>query len=254
MINDSQRIEAGEGMTDVDMKVRRFIKRDITKGRERNNAMDGHIATMAQCQKDVIRYDKMNGRPSVEVSIMGQRMECLLDTGAAANVMNWAMFQMLQDAVLNETQDTLRCANDSLLNIRGKTMVEVELGVKKRSISFIVVQHMVPSLIGGIEFQNRFGLALQWKTDEESDMSLDFVCNIEAKFGRKISGKERLQRAERAMGNTDPVIRTIIRRNENVFMADKWDIGCTPLIKHKMQRWTYKWETLSTARKSRRKN
>ena len=59
LINDSQRVEAGEGMTDVDMKVRRFIKRDITKGRERNDAMDGDIATMAQWQKDVIRYDKM---------------------------------------------------------------------------------------------------------------------------------------------------------------------------------------------------
>ena len=41
-------------MTDVDMKIRRFIKRDITKGRERNDAMDGDIATMAQWQKDVI--------------------------------------------------------------------------------------------------------------------------------------------------------------------------------------------------------
>ena len=40
-------------MTDVDMKVKRFIKRDIinTNGIQRNDTMDRHIATMAQWQK-----------------------------------------------------------------------------------------------------------------------------------------------------------------------------------------------------------
>ena len=56
------------------------------------------------------------------------------------------------------------------------------------------------------------------------DMTSDYMCNIEAKFWRTISWKERLQRAERVIGNTDPVIETIIKRNENVFMAE--------LIKH----------------------
>ena len=232
-------MEDGEGVIDGVWKTRRFMKRDIMKRKERNDKIEGHIATMVQRDKEVIRYDRMNGRPSVEVSIMGQKRECLLDTGASANVMNWTMFQELPDAVLEESHDTLRCANDSLLNTKGKTTVNVEFGDKKQPISFIVVQHMVPSLIGGIEFQNKFGFALQCiatnELDESEDENSDYVCNIEARFGRIITGNERLKRAERALGNADPVINEIIKKYQNVFMADKWDIGCTPLVKHKIQ-------------------
>ena len=63
-------------------------------------------------------------------------MGCLLGMGPVANVMNWLMFQKLQDSVLKEIHDRLQCANDSLLNIRAKTTVEVELDDKKRHISY----------------------------------------------------------------------------------------------------------------------
>ena len=81
------------------------------------------------------------------------------------------------------------CQRQSIKYMR-KTTVKVELINRKISIFFIVVQHMVPSLIEGIEIQNKFGLALQLKTADDAYISVDetsdYVCNIEARFVRKI--------------------------------------------------------------------
>ena len=54
---------------------------------------DGQVTTMVQWQNDVIRYERMKGRLIVEVSIMGHRIECLVDMGASKNIMNCAIFR-----------------------------------------------------------------------------------------------------------------------------------------------------------------
>ena len=65
----------------------------------------------------MIRYDKMQERPSVQIEIQGRRVECLLDTGARINVINEDIFNLLNGLELRESKETLRCANNSRLEI-----------------------------------------------------------------------------------------------------------------------------------------
>ena len=51
---------------------------------------------------------------------------------------------------LRESRETLRCANNSRLEILGKTMVEVRIGDVKEMVEFTVVKEMNPCVIGGM--------------------------------------------------------------------------------------------------------
>jgi len=80
----------------------------------------------------LIRYDKMQGRPSVEVTIQNRVINCLLDTGARINVISEVIFQKLIGLELRESRDILRCANNSQLLILGKTTVPVQINQIKK--------------------------------------------------------------------------------------------------------------------------
>jgi len=218
----------------VHEKVYRFLKRDsFNEGEVREVEM---IGTIEEKRNVEISYNKMQGRPSILVSIRGVRFDCLLDTGARINVMSMEGFRKLGEITLQESEEKLQCANDSSLETCGKIRVEVEVAGVCKEVTFIIVEKLVPDLIGGIEFQDIFGYELRKKcllTNQEQREK--FVCNIEAKFGRQIQAGERLRHAMEILeiGN-DQRLTTIIRDNEDVFMADKWDIGCTHLMKHRI--------------------
>ena len=89
---------------------------------------------------------------------------------------------------------------------------------------------MSSDVIGGIGLQKQFGIELLWPSTTN-----DYIYNIEAKFGRKIIQLERFQRAEKSLKVNNPRLLDIFKKNQNVFIADKWDIGCTPLVKHKIE-------------------
>ena len=44
------------------------------------------LSIIEESRKTRIRYDKMQGRPSVTIKIRDKKYECLLDTGARINV------------------------------------------------------------------------------------------------------------------------------------------------------------------------
>ena len=44
---------------------------------------------------------------------------------------------------------------------------------------------------------------------------------------RIITASERFENAKKMLDRDNPILLDIIKRNQNVFMADKWDIGCT---------------------------
>jgi len=46
---------------------------------------------------------------------------------------------------------------------------------------------------------------------------------------------ERFQRAKKDLKLDNPILINIVKKNQNVFMADKWDIGCTTLVKHRIE-------------------
>lgn len=177
----------------------------------------------------------MQNRPSAEIEIQDQKMECLLDTGATVNVMSWSKFKKLRNIELINATDTLRCANDGLLETKGKAIIEVKIDNRRRWVKFTIVSYMTPEIIGGIELLKQFGIQLQWPVKEVEKPRQDHICNIEAKFGKTISDLERFNKAKDTLKVDDPILLEIIKKNQNVFMANKWDVGCTTLLKHKIE-------------------
>ena len=194
-----------------------------------------YVNALIEDQKSEICYSKMQGRPSVTVEIQGKQWECLLDTGAGVNVMSKKYYQDLNNLVLEKCDINLRGANDGKLKVLGKIEVEVDICQTRKAVPFIVVESVVPELIGGIVFMKIFGYSIQRNESQDNNVSREArgsVCNIEAKFGRVIRPGERLKRALDCIGKVDSKLLEVIQNQAEVFMADKWDIGCTSLAKH----------------------
>ena len=69
-------------------KVQLFLKKE-----EGRVVGDRDILTMTEMRRtNLIRYDRLQGRPSIELAIAGKAIECLLDTGARINVMSNEIF------------------------------------------------------------------------------------------------------------------------------------------------------------------
>ena len=222
-------------------KVLRFIKKDLDKDCSENENIykseNESIMVIGEENNNIIRYDKMQGRPSVRIEIQEEVMECLLDTGARINVMSWKTFQRFQGVILTKTTETLNCANNGRLEVKGKARLKVTVSGIVRWITFTIVEQLTPDVIGGIEMQKEFKINLVWTEKVEGfDEDLDeHICNIVAQFGQKISGEERFQRAKKTLKTNNPKIIDLIRKYQDVFMANKWDIGCTTLLKHSIK-------------------
>ena len=217
-------------------KVIKFIKKEITKKNETVcNGQCEEINAVQMQGLTRICYDKFQGRPSIMVEIQDQVMECLLDTGATTNVMSWNQFQKLRNVQLKPTGDMLRCANDSLLETKGKAELEVTINQERRLVMFTIVNKMTPDVIGGIGMQAQFGIELRWNKQEEVKERQEHISNIEAQFGQKFTGLDRLKKANDVLKISDKNIRKIIEINQEVFMANDWDIGCTKLVKHHIE-------------------
>lgn len=211
-------------------KVRKFLKRD--KYDKMNVSREDIVMTIDEDKGTEIVYDKMQGRPSVLVHIKGKEIDCLLDTGARVNVMSMKIYEALRIGTLEKCETSLRCANDSKIVTMGLTTVEVTLNQRTKLVKFIVVSKITPDLIGGIDFQEQFGFALK---QEEPDESQSYICNIEANFGKTVKEMERFEKVREYLGTPgDPNLLKICWKNKNAFMANKWDIGCTHLVKHKI--------------------
>lgn len=141
-----------------------------------------------------ISYNIMQGRPSISVDILGTKIECLLDTGARVNVMRYNTLRQISDVKLEPSEEKLKCANDSQLEVMGKVHLVVTIGARKGKVTFIVVRNISPEVIGGIDMQRKLGLELQWKEINTEDKE-SYICEIEAKFGRQMSDKVRMKKA-----------------------------------------------------------
>lgn len=221
-------------------KIYKFIKKDFDINEDENarrtdENLNQKILTIDEWKRPRITQNKMQGRPSITLNIQGRDMECLLDTGARVNVLSKAVLDRLENVDIVETEELLRCANDSKLETIGKIHINVKIGNKEKKVTFTVVKNIVPDIIGGIELQNQFGIELTW-IEETRGRAEYFICEIEANYGRKITDDERLRSAMETLKlNKNNRLIEIAQKHKNVFMADKWDIGCTGLIEHRIK-------------------
>ena len=217
-------------MERVGEKVFRFVCRDSFE-----EGIDiGALKMVESGCKVRIEYNKFQGRPSVDVQVEGKRMNCLLDTGAGINVLSASGWKKLGSKQLEECEMKLRCANNSTLETMGKVSLNVQVGNKSKQIVFMVGKLVVPEMIGGMEFLNIFGFRLQQIEEGRQEFEeKGYVCNMEAKFGELIDVGKRWDRAKCAIDwGSDKRLMEISRLRGEVFMANKWDVGKTHLIKH----------------------
>ena len=211
----------------VQRKIYKFMKMDKSNAEVKTGGDE--IAWITEEKESgngcTITYQTMKGRPSVNTQIQGIITECLLDTGARINVMSNALFSRFDNATLTRSSDILKCANDSSLEVRGKTKLEVRIGKRTALVEFTVVEHITPELIGGIELQRQFGIKLVW-ADEPHLREIDGINTLKAKFGRNTTPEDRFKRAQQTLNmDASGPLTTIVQKYKNVFMADKWDIG-----------------------------
>lgn len=225
--NDLQKKERSQ----EEIKIVKFLKKRETNGICEIRTTDKTLGTRTS---EIISYEKMQGRPSLNVNIHGVYVDCLLDTGARVNVMGADIANRISGAKIEPSTDKLRCANDSKLEVLGKVELEVSIGKREAKIIFVVVKNISPAVIAGIDMQRQLGLELQW-IDITLDKPEEFICDIEAKFGQRITNEDRMEKIRMTIDlEKFPRLMDIISRHRGVFMANKWDIGCTKLITHKI--------------------
>jgi transposase InsO family protein/predicted aspartyl protease len=213
---------------EVSQKVVKFIKKEAFGDRE--------LLIINNCENVPITYDKLQGRPSVKVRIENIEIECLLDTGAALNVMTEGILKNLNNIRMEQTNQRLTAANGLQMDVRGEIETIVKIGNKAEKIRFVIVKNLRPEMIGGIPLMKEFGIELQWKERNYQETERTNICEIEAKFGKEITNENRVQEALKVIDTkNDKILEKIIHEYGGVFMANDWDIGRTNLLQHRIE-------------------
>ena len=165
-------------------------------------------------------------------------LDCLLDTGARINVIDEEVVNNLKNVKIKIAEDRIACANGSKLKTKGRAILNIEIDGIVKDIEFIVAEGLSPKIIGGIEFLNIFKIYLKKSNgieiiDNKIIDNYSQLCSIEAKFGNITSDDVRFKKATEVLKlDRNCVLFDIVERNKNIFMANKWDIGKTTLLKH----------------------
>ena len=170
-------------------------------------------------------FQKSDGRIWSKMEVNGVEMEMLWDSGASVTVMSERLWKKIGMPQLTSSGIRL-CGVFSTRTERplGCSTVEVFWKQKRREIEVTVVKSINPEFIGGINVMTSFGIRL-----------VD-INNIDAQLVNKThSDSMRIQRALECCGkeqHTDII--DMIKKFGSIFMASKFDLGFTNLIKHEM--------------------
>ena len=182
-----------------------------------------------------INYNFLNGRPSLYCKLNGEEVNCLLDTGASISVVDRTIVDKLQNIKINVSHTgNVKCANESKVTILGRAKLNVNIGDESHEINFYVSERLSPKVIAGIDFLNSFKIKLV--KQEYKIMDDNVLCNIEANFGNKITNEDRINKALKCLDvDKNTKLGRLVVKFPNIFMANKWDIGCTKLAKHQIK-------------------
>jgi hypothetical protein len=192
-------------------------------------------------ERSKIEYGMMGGRPSLKIKLNGIWRNCLLDTGARINVIDEEILNDLETVKIMPITDNIACANGSTLQVKGKTQLMVEINGEKAKMEFVIAKNLSPKIIAGVSLLGVFGIQLKMRnyrqgTDEERckiAREEEELCTIEAKFGGEVTDEERIQ-VTLKLHNIERTseLYEVMWENKGVFMANKWDIGKTNILKH----------------------
>ena len=187
-------------------------------------------------------YSEFNDRPSIKARIEGMENNCLLDTGARINVIDLEIAQKLQIRINKKTISSVICANGSGMDIVGTCSIIVVWKNKRINQLFYVAKAVFPAIIFGITLIRAIGLELRWSRESTmkdrtyTDKTNGEICALNPYINtleytdkmRFLNAKEKLNLRE---GNK---LYKCINKFKNIFMAGRWDIGKTTLVKHRI--------------------
>ena len=223
-------------------KVNKKINRDTHTLNVHNHTKSDNIydINLDAFQYEIV-YNKMGGRPSVLIETNNIFIHCLLDTGARMNVIDSSVIKNIEGVDIKSYDEGIWCANGSTLETLGRVKLKVKIGNREENITFVVVKKVSPSVIGGIELLKQFNIKLMkvkegTYEDFNRNASIKELCSIEAGFGKLINDDIRFKKVIEFLNiRKENELYNIIKKNVNVFMADKWDIGRTNLIEHEIK-------------------
>jgi len=208
-----------------------------------DNASENKIYILnSALEQSQIVYDKMGGRPSIKLKLNGKLSQCLLDTGARINVIDITAVKEIGNVEIKLIKNGIFCANGSPLKTIGLVELIVIIDGIEKKIEFVVVENLSPKIIGGVNLLNNFNIRLVKKYKEEIKVYDDFenvmcqeICSIAAKFGEIITDEMRFKKIRDILNlDKSDKLFDILFKNKEVFMANKWDIGKTNLVKHEI--------------------
>jgi transposase InsO family protein len=145
------------------------------------------------------------------------------------------MVKKINNINVERTNQKLTAANGLQMDVRGEMETLVKIGKKVEKIRFVIVKSLKPDMIGGMPLMEEFGIELQWK-EQNQENSKTNICEIEAKFGEKITDEDRGKEALKTIETqNDKSIEKLIHQYRGIFMANDWDIGCTNLLRHTIE-------------------
>ena len=170
-------------------------------------------------------FQKSDGRSWSNVEINGKLLEMLWDSGASVTVMSGRLWRKIGAPMLDESAIQL-CGVFSTKAEKpmGRTTVEMLWKMKRRQIEITIVRNIYPDFIGGINVMHSFGIRLAEINSIDAEL-----------LNQKHTDSERIRRALEYCGNNQTVeITNLIKNFGSIFMASKFDLGFTSLVKHEM--------------------
>ena len=168
---------------------------------------------------------KMDGRPKKIIRIKNQSFEALLDTGAGISAMNEEVMHKLGSIKLTNSYVRVQGAFGNGGNCVGSIEVTIKVEEDRLdNVKFYVFKNIKPNVILGIDVLKRLGLELCKIAVLQSGFIKDTKIPNDVHY-KAVIGKHTI----------DEYLKKIIKQNLDVFMKNKFDMGCTNVLEHKIE-------------------
>ena len=175
-----------------------------------------------------ITYCKIDGRPFSKVRLNKIAFNSLFDTGAKISVLSKLILRKINVEIKTDDSKKVSCANGSELIIMGKVRLEVEYNNNVVMGEFFVADEIYPTVIIGIDILNDLKIKLVEITNNN-------ILSLQDKFGKNAPlDLKKSQIIEKLNLEKSTFLYGIILEYLDIFMSNKWDIGKTDILKHRI--------------------
>ena len=171
-----------------------------------------------------MRYETEDGREWSKMKIKNVEIEMLWDSGASITVMNEKSWIKIGRPKLYDSKITICGVFPGSQRPMGRTRVDVEWNNKSKNIEILIIKEISPGFIGGVDTMKAFGVRLVNINNIETGMTTNLFTDV-----------ERSQKAQTILGkNENSTISKLISEYGTIFMADRFDLGFTRSVEHKI--------------------